>query len=120
MLQNFDSSSLGDRNLAKVFCLPEVLCQVRRQPPVAHVDIINEIDPGPQEEWRLCFQFCRYIYDEGEPEEGYRFIWRRPNNHLQPARGQARIPSLRHAERLMRQARDQGWGNGQGPPGHQE
>jgi hypothetical protein len=51
-------------------------------------------------------------YDDGsEPQTGYRFIWRRPDGSLQPARGQARIPSLADAELLIRMARELGWGN---------
>ena len=44
-------------------------------------------------------------------QTGYRFIWRRPDGSLQPARGQARLPSLADAELLMRLARDLGWGD---------
>ncbi len=44
--------------------------------------------------WDLCFQQCRYVYNDGSIEEGYRFIWRDPNGKLRPQRGQARIPSL--------------------------
>jgi hypothetical protein len=42
---------------------------------------------------------------------GYRFIWRRPDGSLQPARGQARILSLKAAEKLMEMARNEGWGD---------
>ena len=42
---------------------------------------------------------------------GYRFIWRRSDGSLQPARGQARIPSLFDAELLMKLAREAGWGD---------
>ena len=38
-------------------------------------------------------------------------IWRRPDGSLQPARGQARIPSLADAELLIRLARELGWGD---------
>jgi len=60
---------------------------------------------------RLCLQWGRYIYDDGELEEGYRFIWRRSDGSLQAARGQARIPSLRIARILMEVAEEQGWGS---------
>lgn len=43
--------------------------------------------------WDLAFQYCEYCYDDGSSENGYRFIWITPEGHLQPARGQARIPS---------------------------
>jgi hypothetical protein len=81
---------------------------------MARVQVMNQIDPGPQGEWRLCFQLCRYIYDDGGMDEGYRFIWRRPDGSLQAARGQARIPSIHQAEQLIASARQQGWGDHQG------
>src|SRR6267143_866507 len=60
----------------------------------------------------LCLQWGRYQYDDKtEPQAGYRFIWRRPDGSLQPARGQARIPSLSDAELLIKLAREAGWGD---------
>jgi hypothetical protein len=47
-------------------------------------------------------------------EEGYRFIWRRPNGSLQAARGGARIPSIEVARQLMKRAEKAGWGNHEG------
>jgi hypothetical protein len=79
-----------------------------------HVVILNEIvhPQHPTNDWHLCLQWGRYQYDNGnEPESGYRFVWRRPNGSLQPARGQARIPSLSDAELLIRLARAAGWGD---------
>ena len=80
---------------------------------MARVQIINEV-PTPEEEpghWVLHLQWCRYFYDDGNMEHGYRFIWRRPDGALQPARGQARIVSLDQAEDLIAQARKLGWGD---------
>lgn len=78
------------------------------------VKVINETmtaDPTDTNEWELCFQWCRYVYDNGSSENGYRFIWRYPTNgNLQPARGQARIPSIKLAKELMQNAIDEGWG----------
>jgi hypothetical protein len=78
---------------------------------MARFQVVNETDPDPENEWRLCFQFGRYIYDDGTMQEGYRFIWRRPDGSLQAARGQARLPSLAEAQRLMQQATAAGWGS---------
>lgn len=64
--------------------------------------------------WCLLLQWARYVHGDGRLEHGYRFIWRRPDGSLQPARGQARIPSLQDAELLMRQAREEGWGDRRG------
>jgi hypothetical protein len=75
------------------------------------VQILNEIDPGPPNEWRVCFHRVRYIFADGDLAEGYRFMWRLPNGNLQAARGQARIPSLRMARYLMTQAEKEGWGH---------
>jgi len=80
----------------------------------ARVQVIEEVADGELDDWRLCFQWCRYIYDNGDMQEGYRFIWRRPDNSLQAARGQARIPSIKIARRLMKEAEDAGWGKNQG------
>jgi hypothetical protein len=79
-----------------------------------HVIILNEtIHPEyPAGGWQLCLQRVRYQYDMGDdPEEGFRFIWRREDGSLQAARGQARIPSLAYAELLIHRAREEGWGN---------
>lgn len=80
---------------------------------MARVQVINEAcDDKPLDQWCLCFQYCRYIYDDGKMEEGYRFIWKRPKDRsLQAARGQARIPSIGLAQQLMNKAMKDGWGN---------
>lgn len=78
------------------------------------VQVINEVmtgDPKVTNQWELCLQWCLYVYDDGSSENGYRFIWRRPDGSLQPARGQARIPSLRQAMELMEMAKSEGWGD---------
>lgn len=80
-----------------------------------HVVPIKEvIHPKSHDGWRLCFHWARYMHEDGLIEHGYRFMWRRPDNSLQPARGQARIPSLEQARELMRMAEDQGWGENAG------
>lgn len=86
---------------------------------MARVQVVNEttldIDP---EEWTLWFQWCRYFYDDGTMEHGYRFIWKRPKSEggsLQAARGQARIPSVAVLERLVANAREAGWGGYDAP-----
>lgn len=76
------------------------------------VQVINEATENTiGQEWALCLQWCRYIYDNGEMERGYRFIYRRENGNIQAARGGARIPSLEIAERLIKKARTEGWGD---------
>lgn len=83
---------------------------------MARVQVINEVEEnfGKPEEWVLKLQWCLYVYDNGESEKGYRFIWRRPtkeNGSLQAARGQARIPSLKIAKSLIKKAEAAGWGS---------
>jgi len=81
---------------------------------MARVQVINEVPKHEKKpkDWVLHLQWCRYFYDDGNMERGYRFIWRRPETGaLQPARGQARIVSLKDAEELIRMARDDGWGD---------
>lgn len=78
------------------------------------VVVLKEVTLDPPNDWRLCLQWVRYVYDDGDMEEGYRFIYRRPDGSLQAARGQARIPNLDRARELMAQAEAQGWGDNEG------
>jgi len=76
------------------------------------VQVLNQVTNNTlPNSWSLWLQYCRYIYDNGTLEMGYRFINRRQDGSLQPARGQARLPSLAQAEALMAMARAEGWGN---------
>jgi hypothetical protein len=83
---------------------------------MARVQVINEttLDTSPApNDWTLWFQWCRYLYDGGGMEHGYRFIWKRPQSEggsLQAARGQARIPSAKVLKQLVKKAEDGGWG----------
>lgn len=65
-------------------------------------------EEGYGQRWRLVLQWCRYFYDHGSMEHDYRFIWVTPEGKLQPARGQARLPSLKIAQELMAKAKAQG------------
>jgi len=76
---------------------------------MANVDILEEVETGTRGNWSLCFQWCKYKYDDGNSEYGYRFIWRRPNGSLQVARGQARIPSFSDIIELIEKAAKDGW-----------
>lgn len=76
----------------------------------ARVEIHNEAKgPVQQGGWQLCFQWCTYHFTEAQPQQGYRFIWRRPNGHLQAGRAQARIPDADQMLDLMREAHREGW-----------
>ena len=57
---------------------------------MAGVQVINSLKPeeGYGQQWRLILQWCRYFYDDGSIEHGYRFIRVTPEGRLQPARGQ--------------------------------
>lgn len=80
-------------------------------PTRIHFKEENQVCASATEDgFKLCLQWVRYNYENGEVEEGYRFIWRYPNGNLQPARGQARIPSLALARELMDKAVAAGWG----------
>ena len=83
---------------------------------MARVQVLNEttLDDSDPSAWTLRFQWCRYLYDDGGLEYGYRFIWKRPRAEggaLQAARGQARIPSVDVLERLVARAKAEGWGH---------
>lgn len=74
------------------------------------IKIIEEVPKKLKiKDWNLCFQWCQYLYDNGENEYGYRFIWRDENNKLKPQRGQARIPSLTEMQNLLDEAKSDGW-----------
>jgi len=75
------------------------------------VVVLNEVKKGDQGDWNLCFQWCRYEYGGGTEQNGYRFIWRRPNGNLQGARGQAVIPSIADIMELTAEAIKAGWGH---------
>lgn len=77
----------------------------------ARIEILHEVgsDYGVNE-WNLYFQWGRFDYDDGSVSQtGYRFIWRRPDETLQAARGQARIPSAAVMFELIGKAAEAGW-----------
>ena len=77
----------------------------------ARVVVLNEARKGMAGEWNRCCRDCRDEYGGGNEQNGYRFIWRRPNGNLQAARGQARIPSLADIQILTSIALSEGWGH---------
>jgi hypothetical protein len=82
------------------------------------VKVLEEVKlPPTANQYELCLQWCRYVYDDGVVEDGYRFVWRRPDGTIQGARGQARIPSLSMVNHLVSMANDAGWGANVGNPG---
>ncbi len=80
----------------------------------ARVQVMEEVSSAMTGELVLCLQWCRYVYDNGTLEQGYRFIWRRPDHSLQAARGQARIPSINVMKDLISCAGAAGWGAHEG------
>lgn len=78
------------------------------------VQVLREVTMDPPGDWQLHLQWARYVYDDGRIEHGYRFIYRREDGSLQGARGQARIPSLDVARKLMDMANTEGWGDEEG------
>jgi len=63
--------------------------------------------------WKLWFQWCRYHLDDGD-QDGFRFIWKRPDGTLQAARGQARIGNVATILALIALALKKGWGTNEG------
>ena len=76
---------------------------------MANFNIEKEVSIGEDGYYKLCFQFGKYNYGDGDSECGYRFIWRRPNGTLQAARGQTRIPSIANIHELLAMAFREGW-----------
>ncbi len=71
-----------------------------------HKEVPKELNEG---KWNLCFQKVTYYYDNGDKQDGYRFIWRRPDGKLQAARGQARIESYEQMHELIDLAKKEGF-----------
>jgi len=78
---------------------------------MAHVKVLNEVPTTKSEGWQLCFQECIYQNDENDENNGYRFIWRRPDGTLQAVRGQTRIGFANEMLKLMCLAQEAGWFN---------
>lgn len=75
--------------------------------------IINILKEVPRrletdDDWTLHFQKVVYHHENGSSEDGFRFIWRRPDGTLQAARGQARIPGRQELMDLINQAEKEG------------
>ena len=71
-----------------------------------HRQVPENVNTG---EWTLYFQKVTYHYDDGSAQDGFRFIWRRPDGSLQAARGQARIESYEQMMALINQAKKEGF-----------
>ena len=71
-----------------------------------HKQVPEDANSG---EWTLCFQKVTYQYDDSSSQDGFRFIWRRPDGSLQDARGQARIESYEQMMTLIDQAEKEGF-----------
>ena len=83
---------------------------------MTRVQVLNETSGSGavQPDLTLWFQWCRFLYDDGRIQYGYRFVWRQTSSEdgtQQAPAGQARIPSIEVMERLVRQARSEGWGD---------
>jgi len=76
---------------------------------MTRIEVHEEVTNGFAGEWSLYFQYCTYHYADGSAEDGYRFIWKRPDGSLQPARGQARIPDAATLQDLISAAQRAGW-----------
>ncbi len=76
---------------------------------MAFVTRHEEVFIGEPADWQLCFQYVTYNYDDGNREQGYRFIYRKPDGRMQGARGQARIPDAASLQRLIAKATKAGW-----------
>jgi hypothetical protein len=89
------------------------MCSIERMwHMVTRVQVLNEVSvPHGSEGFRLCFQWCRYVYGDNTLDYGYRFIWKNPTGGMMAHRGQARIQSIALMMQLSQMAIDAGWGN---------
>ena len=76
---------------------------------MAHIEQHEEVFEKFANGWTLYFQKGTWHLDDGTTEEGYRFIYRRPDGRLQAARGQARIPDAATLQSLVDKAKAAGW-----------
>lgn len=74
---------------------------------MANFNILHEVTNGEEGDWRLCFQWGFYHYNDRPDENGYRFIWRREDGSLQSR--PARIPSSDELDELINLAKKSGW-----------
>jgi hypothetical protein len=77
------------------------------------VFIKHDVSVAPYKEHpqlRLHLQWGCYMYVSGDPDYGYRFMWSEAGR-LKPLRGGARIPSMKIMQRLIKLAKDAGWGD---------
>lgn len=73
--------------------------------------VIHEVARDGGSGWRLCYQFCRYNFPDGESRTGFRFMWKDDTGKLKTYRGGARIYSSAMAMGMIVEAIEQGWGN---------
>ena len=79
---------------------------------VTRIQVLNNVEVEAGEDgYKLCFQWCRYVYGNNTLDYGYRFIWKNPTGGLMAHRGQARIQSLSLMMKLVNLAIEGGWGN---------
>ena len=77
---------------------------------MAYIQIHRQVPENANSgEWTLCFQKVSYHYDDGSTQDGFRFIWRRPDGSLQAARGQARNETYEQMMALINQAKEDGF-----------
>ena len=78
----------------------------------ATIDVLHEVTSSMKGGYILCFQHCVYNYtNDREKQEGYRFIWRKPNRDQLAVKGQTRIPSVAVLLELVSMAMAEGWGH---------
>lgn len=77
------------------------------------VKVIHEVSKVYSSGVRLCYQFCKYIHDNGQVEDGYRWMYRNQQGKLLAHRGQARLLNMQVQLELIGKSIAEGWGNKQ-------
>lgn len=76
---------------------------------MTNASILNEVTNGRQGDWRLCFQLCELVNEQGSLEQGYRFVWRGPDDSLESVKSHSGMFSSNDMYELMQLATVDGW-----------
>ena len=74
-----------------------------------YITIHDEVKVAYRNNAELCFHRVTYRYDSGDSDQGFRFIWRKPDGLFATGHKQAFIPDAATHDQLIGAAKLQGW-----------